>query len=39
MKTLFLGNRMMLEVGMEMPDDDFIAREMEFRKMISLIKL
>lgn len=39
MKAMFLGTRMLFQVWMEMPADDFINYEGDFTKMIRLIEL
>jgi len=39
MKVVFLGNRVLIEVSMEMPEDAFITNESDFNKMIKLMEL
>ncbi len=39
MRVLFIGDRFIMEVTMEMPEEDFIAREVNFTKMVHLIEL
>jgi len=39
MKVIFLGNRVIIEVSMEMPEDAFIMHESDFTKMIHLMEL
>ena len=38
-RALFLGERYIMEITMEMPEDDFLVHEMDFNMMIHLIEL
>ena len=39
MRVLFIGNRYIIRVKMEMPVDSFVDHEAEFHKMISMLEL
>ena len=38
-KVMFIGNRMLLEIYMEMPEDAFITHELDFNRMIKTMEL